>query len=356
VALSLREIGWRGRIICLADQNEHGAVTQHWPEICETQPATYRQPSDLVGVINGYVEPSISKVLFFNDERFMPQFLRGGEAVGLENASMLLGSAEHLETILDRRAFYSFLESNKLGPVPHTVGSDVDPFALFPDGFRVRVWESWKGIERLPRGCNILNREELAEWRDTAAAAGLGEDQWGYQELLRTEVKECFSVSGWHDPQNRSYFVTRWLAKSNQNGVVIERVDDPGGLEATARAILEGLNYHGVFELELLRDRREGIFRAIEINPRFWMQHRLIARLSGNALVGRYVDWPLGYNDAIQSGSCRYWLNSDYVIRRLARCRDLQLWSYLPRAEWGVPPGRTLRLLVSRHMTRSSGN
>ena len=79
-----------------------------------------------------------------------------------------------------------------------------------------------------------------------------------------------------------------------------------------------------------------GGLKIIELNPRLWMQHALVGRVTGNALVRRYLgleDEP----DAADS-SCRYWLNSIYTLSRLLRLDLRSMARVVGRPHEVAPP------------------
>lgn len=352
IAFSLREIGWPGRIVCLAGEGDGGEVSPAWPDVCETWKVNYREPGDLIGVINGRLPSETEKILFFTDERFMPQFVSGPEAAGLCNTRMHLGSAENLNVLLDRRLLYRFVKERELAPVPKDVPSSSNPFEIFPEGCRVRVWQSFRGSQKLIRGGNVTTFSQLEEQRRLILEAGLRDDEWCYQELLSTRLEDCVSVAGWHDERSKHYCVTRWALQARENGMIVERTEDPGGLEVMAQRILEALDYRGVFEMEFLRNPRTNEFNLVEINPRFWMQHRLTALVHNNALVRRYVGWdaPEGEGWSKKSPAC--WVHTQYVLKHFSSIPKRQLLRAMRNGVWGVPPGRLFRGDLSRWLKR----
>lgn len=57
-------------------------------------------------------------------------------------------------------------------------------------------------------------------------------------------------------------------------GCVLQSVNCPELFEPTIR-LLQAMRFTGVAEVEYKRDERTGEFKLIEVNPRFWDQHRL---------------------------------------------------------------------------------
>ena len=55
-------------------------------------------------------------------------------------------------------------------------------------------------------------------------------------------------------------------------------------------ALLRGLGYHGVSQVEFKRDPRDGVYKLIEVNPRLWQWHSLSERCGVNFPLIAYRD------------------------------------------------------------------
>jgi D-aspartate ligase len=55
-------------------------------------------------------------------------------------------------------------------------------------------------------------------------------------------------------------------------------------------ALLRGLGFHGVSQVEFKRDRRDGVYKLIEVNPRLWQWHSLAAACGVNLAHIAYRD------------------------------------------------------------------
>jgi len=174
------------------------------------------------------------------------------------------------------------------------------------------VWHTWRGLERLPRGGLIQNARDLLAWRSQVDECALEDDHWGYQEQLSSAPEHNVSVSGWHGAEVHQSIVTRRRGVANGVGWWIERIEDPDNLTRVARDILSALKFEGPFELEFVWDERDLRFKIIELNPRFWMQHRLIQVLTDHALARRC----LGHEarDDVDKDGPRMWFQTDVAI------------------------------------------
>jgi hypothetical protein len=71
--------------------------------------------------------------------------------------------------------------------------------------------------------------------------------------------------------------------------MMVESVQPNESLCAATKNILDALGFSGPFEMEFLLDPDDGRFKVIELNPRYWMQHRLLAALAANVLIRRHL-------------------------------------------------------------------
>ena len=176
---------------------------------------------------------------------------------------------------------------------------------------------------------------------------GFGHEEWGFQELLSTNPQHNVSVCGWHDADFTCDVVTRKIRTAGQIGWLVERVDGFPELKEQTHAILTSLDFAGPFEMEFLLDPRTGEYKVIELNPRFWMQHRLTASVSQNCLVRRYLRLATESQADMPTPRKRYWLDTDEALDRLISLNGYGLISYLPRAVWSNPlrgsVGRVMR-------------
>lgn len=331
VALSLRELGWTGRIACLRINATGRALAQRWPALCECWTLQLERLAEFPEQLFERVAPESVAAVFFCDERFLPLFAQQQVAERFPNACYHLGTRSQLDIVLDRLKFYEYVEANGLGDTPRTVEATQDPWEAFGGPFRTRVWKSWRGVKKLLRGRTIQNQRDLESWEHDCAAEGMFREEWGYQELLSTDPRDLLCVCGWHGQGTALYLTTRWIRQSGENGWLIEAIRAPRGLEDTAYAILAALNYSGPFAMEFVRDLRTQSYKVIELNPRFWMQHRLV----GNDLVRRYLGFPSSICN--RRRPARYWLNTDTALRLLLTLRGFGIMPLALSAEWGVP-------------------
>jgi D-aspartate ligase len=78
-------------------------------------------------------------------------------------------------------------------------------------------------------------------------------------------------------------------------------------LSARAHALLDELGYHGISQVEVKRDPRDGRDYLIEVNPRSWLWIGLAAAVGVNVPHACYLDavgtpriWPAGHRDGLR--------------------------------------------------------
>jgi len=319
IARSLREVGWRGRVVCLSIDRPGRALTEEYPRLCETRRVALDDVADLLRWVRSAFPRAGRRALFLTDERFHPQ-LAGQERPDDGGVVFTTGVAKDIDTVCDRPSFYAFLSGRGLAATPKTIPSSEDPFAAFGDAFVLRMRRSWCALGKLPRGRMIRGEEQLRRAVRDLETRGIDGSEWVYQERLGAGCRDCVSVSGWHSSGVQDYLVTRSVAREpDETGcaVVVELFSPAPDLTAQARAVLSALEYCGPFELEFVRDARTGEFKVIELNPRFWMQHRLAARILGNVLVRRGLGEDVPRTRAARRPGL--WVNGLWAARGLLR-------------------------------------
>lgn len=348
IVMSLREIGWEGKIVCLKPDIGQFVPADGWPNLCECVPVNFEKPEDMPSWIRENLTPGTLKAVFFTDERFLSIFSSKTLADEFSSVKFHVGAKKHLDESLDKWKFYEFVQANGFAKVPRTFRADQDPWKLFSGPFRTRVWKSWSGANKLPRGGNVKNARDLERWLQFVAEKGLTDADWGYQELLSTNTQHKYAVSGWHDGDTRLYVTTRWVKERRENGWIIERAADPGGLQDATRRILSAMNYCGPFEMEFMKDLHNESYKVIELNPRFWLQHRIV----GNELVRLYLGAAAPSTEAASVGSverrtARYWINTDEAIWRLLTLRNVNMLQHYFRNISSLPLRGALRAALT---------
>jgi len=209
---ALRTIGWGGRIVFVKMVGEPPGYEEMACDV-ETWRVSMREPADLIGELERRLDLNDRVFLFMTDERFHETLHQHRDRPVLKDAVFFLGPKSGLDIVLDRKAFYRFLEAGRLCGTPRTIEGRDDPWAAFGGPFIFRFNRSWDGLASLDRVRIVGDAVELADLVRAYRERGLTEDRWCYQEVLSTDPLDNLSVCGWHDGEDQVYRVTRTLAR-----------------------------------------------------------------------------------------------------------------------------------------------
>lgn len=212
-----------------------------------------------------------------------------------------------LELCLDKMAFSKWCAASGLpSPAAWIPGRGARPASLrFPVLLRPVHTMHNRGERDLPKAAEARSESELADWLKQFAAKHVVPV---VSESLLGRPLEQYSV-----PFARNgellLFTARKIrpsAEMCQTGTCVEMcVDDR--IEQLARAAVERLDYFGVGEVEILRDKRTGKDYLIEINARPWLQYAL-APASNHNFLGLVLELPAtGNKTAVRVG--KTWIN-----------------------------------------------
>jgi hypothetical protein len=265
------------------------------------------------------------KVLFFTDERFLAALSKAQNRGEIPDIRFFAGSDRYMETMLDRLKFYRFVEQNQLAPVPKTIRGDENPFEILDGRVLIRPNVSWRTLHKRQKVAILASKVELEKITNLYRKDGLHPEDWCYQEVLSTEAKHNVSVCGWYDAKEQHLFCTRKLLQHPEicgNGDVNElMLSAPGSIMEQSYALLQALEYKGPLELEWVYDKKNGIYKIIELNPRFWMQHSLAGAASRQVVIRKYlgVNSDCHISQNINPNEVRYWVNPLYALFRLLK-------------------------------------
>lgn len=103
-----------------------------------------------------------------------------------------------------------------------------------------------------------------------------------------------------------------------------------------AEHVLRRLHYRGPYEFEFIVTGGRAL--ALELNPRFWMQHGLFVP-AGNGLVKRYLGMETEAERAAPAPSRLLWVDGTWLLRRMLQ---LDLSSMGLVFKWAVRGYRTV--------------
>lgn len=343
---NLQRLGLAESLILLRDASESPGFVGAINTGVVTWAVDIAVPEDLPALIEEKVAGNGQIAVFFTDERYHFAFKVWLATNPNSRLRCFLGSTIHTSVILDRYQFCRFIEERELAPVPSTIMSTKDPFHAFGNEFIVRPRRSWYGVAQRERIAHVCGEEQFRQALADYSSRGLTVADLCYQELLSIRNEDNVSVCGWYGSATRHLYCSRKVLQYPPGvggGDLVELIRAPEGVMTQAEAILDALAYEGPFELEFVFDKQAQVFKVIELNPRFWLQHGLIEALSGCALVSTYLGrQPLPRTKA-ESG-LRFWVNPLYSLYRTVKLdfRSLRCWaSHFSWAPFSL--GETLR-------------
>lgn len=239
-------------------------------------------------VPKAHSSPRCGDALFFTEEDSLLRYL----ADGLQRYHFY--PRELAVPPDDKLAFADVIQAIGESPVPYWAVADGLPAAPPTLPIVVKSRFSWRSGRKLPRGWVCKTAREYADASLALRQAGFSSEDFLIQEFMPDA--DVVSTCGFFDALNHSrnlFLTTRKLLGQGgrlTTGVVVETIQDPGGLLSRTVAILDALRYRGPFEMEFVEDRRRGTYHVLELNMRFWMQHGLFIDGCGNRLLERYLD------------------------------------------------------------------
>lgn len=338
IAECLQASGWSGSVVFLLAPGDSPGYVNLLPG-AESRAAALAAPDDLLEVLRNLARGGDPVLLLLTDERFHTSVARALANGVIPGVRVFLGVDTGLERVLDRYLFYRFVAERGLCEVPRTVQGTDDPEMTVGLPFVFRFRFSWAGLRKLERVRLVQSRDEWAGLRQRYLSEGFRESDWCFQEYLSPESTDNVSVCGWHEGNDRRYHVTRAVLRwppLRGTAVVVEAVEGHDDLVEKTAGILSALEFRGPFEMEYVRDARTGAFKVIELNPRFWLQHRLAQERDGYEISRRYT----GSHSLAEGGrrDRRYWVSSLHALRRLV-VGDLRVLPFLCSREALRTPG-----------------
>ncbi|MEK8031864.1 hypothetical protein AACH06_13635 [Ideonella sp. DXS29W] len=227
----------------------------------------------------------------------------------------------------DKWAFADFLAQDATGPQGLAQWPLDEPAGVrFPLLLKGR--HSWVGDRKLPRGWVCRSACELARWRSHLRVQGMQESWFFLQEWLGDNALQLLSVGGFFDADDESRnlaVVTLRVADYGDDGpsssAALATIADSHGLIPAAEHVLRRLRYRGPYEFEFIIAGSRRL--ALELNPRFWMQHGLFVA-AGNGLVKRYLGRETAEDRAAPPPQKLLWIDGSWLMRRLLRL-DMQV-------------------------------
>ena len=264
-----------------------------------TEAATLDRILSLGGAQSALISTSDHWIRFVIDHR---------SALGSSFHSIVQPANPTLELCLDKMAFSDWCSTSGLpSPAAWIPGRGARPTSLgFPVLLRpVRTVHSRRDVD-LPKAVEARSESELAHWLEQFAVRRVVPL---VSESLLGRSLEQFSVPFARDNRQMLMFTARKVRPSAelcQTGTCVELYTDER-IEQLGRTAVERLDYFGIGEVEILRDKQTGKDYLIEINARPWLQYAL-APASNHDFLGLVLGLPAtGEKIAVRIG--KTWLN-----------------------------------------------
>lgn len=238
-----------------------------------------------------------------------------------------------MEKVLDKRHQHAVARSIGF-PVPATVEptSDADVVALARDlRFPVVLKPGYAPEFRRRFRAQVLeaaNAGELRRQWDLAAPYGPQ-----ISEVIPGGDDALWTLGSYRDAagQPLASFTGRklrqWPPRFGTARAAESRWD--AGLAARGHLLLDALEFHGISQVEVKRDARDGRDYLIEVNPRSWLWIALSARVGVNVPLACHLDaagspraWPPGHRSGV-----RWTLLAKHLV---ASAREVS------RGQWGA--------------------
>lgn len=199
---------------------------------------------------------------------------------------------EGVEICLDKLRFAEWCSQHRL-PAPSTWvggGESMPPMARFP--LLVRPMRTVHGDKPspLPKAIEVRDRQALEMWLQRYAEHGI--EPLISESLLGRELEQC-AVALARSGTDMIAFTTRKVRPAPALctvGSCVEMHPD-AAVEALGREAAGCLDFYGIGEIEILRDRSSGELYLIEINARPWLQYAL-APASGHDFLRLLLGTP----------------------------------------------------------------
>ena len=332
---SLKTIGFKGKIYALNPDGElkrKSLLKVCAPEVIEVNECI-NSTEKFIEIINNI--PGQCKCIFSSSEEVLPYVQEALKTELLQEQIITYPQINaNFDIIIDKYKFYTFVEQCTSSHSPITVNGSENPYVHFKKSFIMRPKKSWERGLKTPRVAIVRGKNDLEMLQREYADLGLNCDAWCYQEVLDTDPYSNVSVMGWHSTEESFFFVNRKCERHpEETGScdVVEIVDEnPNNIKEHVKDILKHLEYEGPFEMEFLLDKEDGIYKVIDFNPRYWMQHEMIEKQLNYYMIRKNLG-EMDIEVDHSSKGYRYWINSNQLILRLLK-GQFRMMKYLHNA------------------------
>ena len=219
-------------------------------------------------------------LIFANDDRTVGVLSRHKKQLN-EFYRVPVPDWEITKAAIDKRQTYRLAEQAGI-PFPRTFypGSADELHGLdigFPAVIKPAIRDNFYDKVR-KKAVRVNDRDQL-RWEYLKAASLIDPSEIMVQELIPGGADNLYSYGSFY---SRGRVLGKVVARrTRQHPVEFGRVTTHAEtvripeLEDLGRRFLEAMGYQGISEVEFMRDPRDGTYKLIEINARFWAWHSL---------------------------------------------------------------------------------
>lgn len=210
---------------------------------------------------------------------------------------LILPSEEIVESIVNKRRQYELAKETGI-PFPETfypkTFDDLEKIKRnldYPVFIKPIFSYKWQEIFPPIKGFKVNNEEELESKFTEVQAAGI---EIMIQEIIPGPNINHYKVNVYIDKENKvlALFVLRKIRQYPVEfgvGCCVESINEEEVKELGLK-FFKGINYRGVGSIEFKKDPRDGKFKLIELNPRYWQQNYLSTVCGINFPLIQYLD------------------------------------------------------------------
>jgi D-aspartate ligase len=283
----VRDAHAHGLRAVVADTDRGHAFASRWATAC---PLADVDETERLARIVRYGGPA--SALIATSDRWLRFVSEHRATLQPQFARVLHPSNDALEICLDKLRFARWCAEHGLRtPRAWIGGTETMPAsARFPLLVRPMLTAHGDKPSPLPKAVEARDRAELKTWLQRYADAGI--EALVSESLLGRDLEQC-AMAFARSPRDLIAFTTRKVRPAPELcavGSCVEMRPDPA-VEAMGREAAQRLDFFGIGEVEILRDRASGELHLIEINARPWLQYGLVAA-SGHDFLGTLLDTP----------------------------------------------------------------
>jgi predicted ATP-grasp superfamily ATP-dependent carboligase len=269
------------------------------------------------GNFNGVNKP----LVFLSSDDFL-SFFSKYRSFSEQYFELEIPSSELIDSLQNKYFQYSVcLEHDINAPITYLVNNELNTaklsFPAFIKGLDVNIWRAHFGGTF--KGFVVNN---IQEFQSVVASYSTLKVPTIIQELIVGPDENNYKYCAYRNKQGDilAEFMLQKLIQFPKGygiGAAVKSIYDEDLLEQ-GRRLFHGINYFGVGSAEFKRDEKDGKFKLIELNPRYWQQNFLATQCGVNFPIIQLANREAKLGAQPKDYSIGYvWLNRLLVARAL---------------------------------------